>query len=323
MLLSFIIPLYNCEEYISHSLDSILGSQLPQDDYEIIVINDGSRDQGPEICQKYAKEHEQIRFITQKNKGASAARNAGIDIAQGDYIWFVDADDLIVPSFLSKAFLLLKEGSVELLCFNHQRLYTEKTVDVTEFTHVKKFSGIDYFRGHYCHFVWNKIYKVSSLKDIRYLDGTKNIEDMLFNMMVIIDIKHVCCVPEYGYQYNCTNNSSTSRNRNLRNLVKLDQDSMVVLHCLERLANKQTEETKKEVLLEELNFSISGHLYSLFRFYTPQRLQKRITDYRKMGLYPVKHNYSKKSNTFLLLANHDTLFVNIMRIIFWIKQLIR
>ncbi len=57
MLLSFIIPLYNCEEYISHCLDTILGSPIPEDEYEVIIVNDGSKDHGPEICEEYTKKY--------------------------------------------------------------------------------------------------------------------------------------------------------------------------------------------------------------------------------------------------------------------------
>ena len=98
MFLSFIIPLYNCGKFISQCLDSILSSKLPCSQYEVIIINDGSVDDGPQICLDYVKKHSNIFFLSQKNRGASTARNVGLDMAQGEYIWFVDGDDMIVPS---------------------------------------------------------------------------------------------------------------------------------------------------------------------------------------------------------------------------------
>lgn len=322
MFLSIIIPLYNCEGFISECLDTILKSKFPKDNYEIIIINDGSRDLGAKICQRYAERHSHIRLLTQINKGASAARNAGLEVAEGDYVWFVDADDLIFSTFLFKAYQFLKEKNIELLCFNHIKIYSEHTEVVSEFANRHEMSGIDYFRGHYCNFIWNKIYKRSSLKSKRFLDGTKNIEDMLFNMITIIDMEHVLCVPEQGYKYNCTNLESTSRNKNLRNLVKLDQDSLRVLTYLNEFANRQSANNKKIVLRDSLNFSITGHLFSLFRFYSPNRLKRRIKYYRNLGLYPVSKSYNYKGNIFLIFANHESLFVNILRLVISTKHLV-
>lgn len=319
MFLSIIIPLYNCEKYISRSLDVILATQLPVDDYEVIIINDGSNDRGVEICQEYTEKYAHIKLYCQDNMGASAARNAGMDRAKGSYIWFVDADDVIVPSFFLKAYHLLKNNPVELLCFNFQKTYSRQVEDVNDFVQEQKLSGVDFLKGHYSNFIWNKIYRMTALRGKRFLDGTKNIEDMLFNMMTIIDIENVLCVPYIGYQYNCLNNNSTSRNRSIRNLVKLDQDSILVLTALNKFANKQSDIIKKNILQEYLNFSIAGHLYSLFKFYSPQRLQKRITYYRHLGLYPVEKSDNRKGNFFLIIANHDKLMVNIMRLLRWIR----
>ena len=99
--LSFIIPLYNCEKYIAASLDAILSLDMDGNDYEIIVVDDGSTDAGAAIVRRYADTHNDIKLISRPNGGASAARNAGLDTATGEWIWFVDADDRIVPSLLA------------------------------------------------------------------------------------------------------------------------------------------------------------------------------------------------------------------------------
>lgn len=320
MFLSIIIPLYNCENYISQCLDTILDSQFPFNDYEIIIINDGSKDQGPEKCVEYIRNYNHIRLFSQENKGASTARNKGLEEAQGNYIWFVDADDLIIPSFLNKAYRYLQDERLELLSFNHQKKYTNQIVGVDDFKNELRFSGIEFFKGHYSNFIWNKIYKKTALKNTRFLDGTKNIEDMLFNMCTIIDMNQILCIPEYGYQYNATNMSSTSRNLSLRNLVKLDQDSMTVLCHLKSIADKKGDQEKKNVLIDYLNFSLAGYLYSLFKFYSPNRMKMRIANIRKVGLYPVNKCYNKKANFFLWLANKESLFLWLMRIGLLVKK---
>lgn len=93
--LSIIIPLYNAEGYIGACLDSILSSDLPQEVYEIIVVDDGSKDEGAGVVKNYLKEYCNISLLSQKNQGQSVARNHGIQQCLGEYIWCVDADDKV------------------------------------------------------------------------------------------------------------------------------------------------------------------------------------------------------------------------------------
>lgn len=93
MWLSYIIPLYNCGEYIAQCLDSVLTQGLNDDDYEVIVVNDGSTDNGPSIVSEYCRKYSQIKLVNQANSGVGSARNRGLDAAVGDYVYFIDADD--------------------------------------------------------------------------------------------------------------------------------------------------------------------------------------------------------------------------------------
>ena len=96
--LSYVIPLYNCGEYISTCLDSVLAQGLKHDEYEVIVVNDGSTDNGGEIVAQYCQKHNNFRLINKENGGVSSARNRGIDEACGEYIYFMDADDYLLPN---------------------------------------------------------------------------------------------------------------------------------------------------------------------------------------------------------------------------------
>lgn len=95
MIISFIIPLYNCEQYVDNCIKSILSTGLDRKSFEIIIVNDGSTDGGPIIVQQYVEQYHNIYLITQDNQGLSGARNTGISHAKGDYLWFIDADDEI------------------------------------------------------------------------------------------------------------------------------------------------------------------------------------------------------------------------------------
>ena len=93
--ISVIIPVYNCEKYIKSCVESLKKQTLPADDFQVIFINDGSSDNGGEICANYAREDKNIVYFAKENGGVSSARNKGIELAEGKYVMFLDADDTL------------------------------------------------------------------------------------------------------------------------------------------------------------------------------------------------------------------------------------
>lgn len=114
MKLSFIIPIYNVEEYLEECFYSIF-SQM-NNDCEIILVDDGSLDSSSQMCDKYAYLHDNIQVIHKKNGGLASARNAGLEVATGDYISFIDSDDRISPSSVQAILSWIDEGGAD-LCF--------------------------------------------------------------------------------------------------------------------------------------------------------------------------------------------------------------
>lgn len=102
MFLSLIVPVYNTEAWLAECLESLLHQDIPAKDYEILCINDGSTDKSGAILQAYQNAHENIRVLEQENSGVAAARNAGMDAAAGEYLWFVDSDDFIAQNCLQE-----------------------------------------------------------------------------------------------------------------------------------------------------------------------------------------------------------------------------
>ena len=102
MFLSIVVPVYNAELYLAECLHSLFAQDLPRTDYEVICVNDGSADKSGEILSSFSEKHPNLTVITQENSGVATARNTGLAAARGNYIWFVDADDLIQVNILRK-----------------------------------------------------------------------------------------------------------------------------------------------------------------------------------------------------------------------------
>ena len=121
MKLSIIIPVYNVEEYLSECLESILNQSFK--DFEVICINDGSTDNSLEVLRRYSEKDNRIVVIDKKNEGSGIARNAGIDIASGEYLYFVDSDDWLERGCLAKVVKKADELQTDILIFSGQSCY--------------------------------------------------------------------------------------------------------------------------------------------------------------------------------------------------------
>lgn len=119
ILISIVIPAYNAEKYIQQCIISLARQDLPQDNYEILVVNDGSTDSTLSILKRLSKEYPNIHILTTKNQGVSAARNLGIKTAQGKTLLFVDADDYMAENVLSTIHHIMETDQLDLLVFNY------------------------------------------------------------------------------------------------------------------------------------------------------------------------------------------------------------
>ena len=117
---SIIVPLFNKSKYIAATLDSILQQKF--DDYEVIIINDGSTDESPQIVEEYAEKDHRICLINIPNGGVSNARNVGLNYARGGWIQFLDGDDLIDPQYLLEGIALAESAGVDILFTNFQMI---------------------------------------------------------------------------------------------------------------------------------------------------------------------------------------------------------
>lgn len=208
-LISVIVPIYQVEAYLEECLDSILNQTYRH--LEIILIDDGSPDRCGEICDQYASQDSRIQVIHQPNAGLSAARNAGMDIATGEYISFIDSDDYIDPHFYEKllegfkeypeakvtACQVFKNENGEITPLNSKSHHQYPII------HSSRWCQDAILRKTYVT-VWNKLYQAELLKEIRFRKG-RIVEDVLF----MYDFLPICIsqqaflllLPDYLYYY--------------------------------------------------------------------------------------------------------------------------
>lgn len=121
-ILSIIIPLYNCEKYIKQCLDTIFRQEMNESEFEVIVIDDGSKDNGYSLASEYAKRHQNILVVKQENQGVACARNNALEKATGDYVTFVDADDMLVFGSLGKLIKIAVDNKADIVKAAHKEV---------------------------------------------------------------------------------------------------------------------------------------------------------------------------------------------------------
>ncbi|MDE7327299.1 MAG: glycosyltransferase [Lachnospiraceae bacterium] len=168
---SVIVPVYNVEKYLRTCVDSILCQNIPAEEYEVILINDGSTDNSGVICEEYEKRFPNIILFSQKNKGPSATRNRGLKIAKGKYIIFVDSDDHVQKDTFSVIFQEMEKGKLDALLVNSDtRTKNGKLVSVLKpgrFKPGEVTDSTDYILRHGFRvpvMVWHYVYRRDFLK---------------------------------------------------------------------------------------------------------------------------------------------------------------
>ena len=224
-LISVIVPVYKVENYLGRCVESLLAQTY--ENIEIILVDDGSPDTCPVMCDEYAKKHEKIRVIHQENKGLSGARNTGIDNAKGEYLAFVDSDDLWSPHFLESLYKALKENDADIAQCRWEYMHGDELKEAYDadaktvcFTGREMLANLYIQTGAYYVVAWNKLYKKELFENIRYPEG--RIHEDEATTYKLFDLAKKCVFVDnalYGYY---VGSGGTSITRNGFNLKKLD-----------------------------------------------------------------------------------------------------
>lgn len=202
---SVIVPVYQVEQYLARCIDSILAQTFT--DFELILVNDGTRDNCPAIMQAYADKDARIRQVHKENGGLSSARNAGLDVARGEYIAFVDSDDYIAPTLLEDAVRAADETGAEQVLFNYQLVVDDEEkgayLDFADETIDLGTLGLaNYFYRYWMPYkhgqeAWSKLYRrsVIEVNGLRYAPNNEVFaEDTLFSAMYLLHTKKIAAL---------------------------------------------------------------------------------------------------------------------------------
>ena len=206
-IISVIVPVYKVEEYLDECVRSII--EQTYQNLEIILVDDGSPDSCPKKCDKWAERDRRIRVIHKSNGGLSSARNAGIDIASGDYLSFVDSDDFIEKDMLRTMLLAAMDNEAEVVCCGRNLVLSSTNIkpmhclDVVK-VYTKEQAMKEVLLGNEIEeAAWDKLYKAELFSGIRYPEGEIN-EDIVVIGPILSKcntIVHVG-VPFYNYRVN-------------------------------------------------------------------------------------------------------------------------
>ncbi|KAF1305577.1 glycosyltransferase family 2 protein, partial [Candidatus Enterococcus willemsii] len=210
MKLSVIIPIYNVENYLERCLESIVNQDMS--DVEIILVNDGSTDNSKKICQVYEKKFSNIKLLNKKNSGTGESRNLGLEIAEGEYIYFCDPDDYIETDLFNNISKMINSNQdVYMFGYWNEIEYDGRIVSSTESCVFKNksYTRVDFlesFSELFCtnmlYTLWNKVYKKTFLKNNNIIFSNSPMgQDTRFNINVYRYINSFEVIRKSYYHY--------------------------------------------------------------------------------------------------------------------------
>lgn len=224
-LISVIIPIYNVEKYLARCVDSIVNQTYKN--LEIILVDDGSPDRCPQMCDDYAEKDSRIKVVHKKNGGLSDARNAGMAVATGEYISFIDSDDYVSDDFFECLLDVMNKENSDIAECSVVKFYEDNRFDeFSDDLSVKTYDTQDAMsaliaENPFHQHVWNKLYKTELVKDIPYAVGKLN-EDEFWTYQVFGRANKVSKLNKTMYYYFQRNSSIMGVGYNIRRLDALE-----------------------------------------------------------------------------------------------------
>ena len=316
MKLSIIVPIYNVAPYLRKCVDSLLAQDIS--DYEIILVDDGSPDECPEICNQYAASYPSefkgqenskaaphpstpytihqtpsIRVIHQANAGLSAARNAGIAAAQGDYILFVDSDDYLQPNTLATLLDQAERDNLDVLRFRYQNVNESGDAfapykDMTNYNDysVTATDGLTFLneRMNTQCYAWQFVIKADIVRQELFTPGIY-FEDTDWTPRMLLRAKRVASADLVVYNYLWREGSITLSQHDIAKQRKQLNDKLDILAKLNQLGNTVSDRRWFDGMISGLVINVVGIIASMF--YSERKLY--IKQIKALGVLPLKN----------------------------------
>lgn len=300
MKLSIVVPVYNVEAFLKKCVDSLLAQDLPASDYEIILVDDGSTDGCGALCDALVAAHGNIRVIHQQNRGLSGARNSGILVSAGTFIFFVDSDDFLEPNVLGGLIRQMEDNQLDILRFNYQNVnmqgeifepnkFYKPYVDYSDEV-CDGFTFLNERLGNAC-YAWQFIVKASILH--QQGNGFKEgiyFEDVEWTPRILIQVGRVASTETVVYNY-LFRSDSIARNTDTEKKRKAIRDKLVIMDGFNALERQMQDNRWLQSMRAHTALAI---LYSVGRFFYQER-KEYIRALREKVAFPLSTYHSTRS----------------------------
>lgn len=317
IILSIIVPIYKVERYLKKCVDSLLNQDI--DNYEIILVDDGSTDSCPQICEEYAAQYSNIRVVHRENGGLSAARNSGIEVAKGAYLMFVDSDDFIEPNVLGALMRQVERDNLDVLRYKHQYVdangspynpyksdpygrhnYSAEVTDGISFLNTRF--------GTTC-YAWAFVVRKELFEGCIFTPGIY-FEDTDWTPRMLIKAKRVASTDCMVYNYLLTRQGSITNAVNRSKQQKVLNDKMRLIGEMKRqasaLASRHEDNQWFNRMIAANVISIIGLLSN--EFYSERKIY--LDELKKMNVFPIESESVKAK----LLNLSPRLAVNLLHL---------
>ncbi len=281
--ISIIVPVYNVENYLGKCVESILNQTFK--DFELILVDDGSSDKSGVMCDQYKEQDKRIKVIHKENGGLSSARNAGLEVAEGEYIGFIDSDDWIMPDMYQFLYDMAIISNADIAQCGFRKVdekgYEYSEDSVSEGFVTKQYTGQEAIKQLYgktqekeINFLtWNKLYRSTLFSNLHFSEG-KNNEDVIMTSKILtkIDIVVVNNKPQVNY---------LQRNDSIMGAQRDNKVKMLLSHAR---AYEEVIDYYRENGIEELGLVkkvFANYLLSLMKYLCFQKINEEAKEYIK------------------------------------------
>lgn len=311
-LISVIVPVYKVEKYLKPCVDSILNQTYKN--LEIILVDDGSPDNCPKICDEFIEKDNRIKVIHKENGGLSDARNAGIDIATGEYLAFVDSDDYIDSCMYERLLEKLIENNADVAMCYAKNIYDDdcdfydveqKEIDIYDSNDIFK----ALFKKELNNFAWNKLYKKSLFSEIRYPKG-KIYEDLFTTYRIFGLCERAVLDRTQMYYYRVRSESIMGKARKVINTHKFLAFNEIIAYFNET----------PEILKLAKDYMTNDLMSDVFKVISADTIDKNKEFFEALKVFLKTNSFEKNKSTTVLNISVKALWI--LKVRFFVRKML-